>query len=275
MQYEIKPKEKLNLGLGEMWQYRELFYFFTWRDIKVKYKQTALGFLWAILQPLVMTALLSFSLGSIISSYGKLTIPYPLFVMSGLVIWNIFSAGLANAGNSMVTNANIIKKIYFPRLIIPISAVIVSLFDFLMAFIVFIGMLVYYHDQFSLNLLLFIPVLLVSVFITSITTFGMGTLLAALNIKYRDFRYIIPFMIQALMFVTPVIYPVSIISKPVLKYLVACNPMYGAVELFRYSIVQGPLDTTLLAISFSAALLFFITGLYYFRKTEAYFADLA
>jgi lipopolysaccharide transport system permease protein len=275
MQYEIKPKEKLNLGLGEMWQYRELFYFFTWRDIKVKYKQTVLGFLWAILQPLVMTALLSFSLGSIISSYGKLTIPYPLFVMSGLVIWNIFSAGLANAGNSMVTNANIIKKIYFPRLIIPISAVIVSLFDFLMAFIVFIGMLFYYHDQFSLNLFLFIPVLLVSVFITSITTFGMGSLLAALNIKYRDFRYIIPFMIQALLFVTPVIYPVSIISKPVLKYLVACNPMYGAVELFRYSIVQGPLDTTLLTISFSSALLFFIAGLYYFRKTEAYFADLA
>jgi lipopolysaccharide transport system permease protein len=275
MQYEIKPKEKLNLGLGEMWQYRELFYFFTWRDIKVKYKQTVLGFLWAILQPLVMTALLSFSLGSIISSYGKLTIPYPLFVMSGLVIWNIFSAGLANAGNSMVTNANIIKKIYFPRLIIPISAVIVSLFDFLMAFIVFIGMLFYYHDQFSLNLLLFIPVLLVSVFITSITTFGMGSLLAALNIKYRDFRYIIPFMIQALLFVTPVIYPVSIISKPVLKYLVACNPMYGAVELFRYSIIQGPVDMMLLAISFSSALLFFITGLYYFRKTEAYFADLA
>jgi lipopolysaccharide transport system permease protein len=275
MQYEIKPKEKLNLGLGEMWQYRELFYFFTWRDIKVKYKQTVLGFLWAILQPLVMTALLSFSLGSIITSSSKLTIPYPLFVMSGLVIWNIFSAGLANAGNSMVTNANIIKKIYFPRLIIPISAVIVSLFDFLMAFLVFIGMLFYYRDQFSLNLLLFIPVLLLSVVITSITTFGMGSLLAALNIKYRDFRYIIPFMIQALMFVTPVIYPVSLISKPVLKYLVACNPMYGAVELFRYSIIQGPVDMMLLAISFSSALLFFITGLYYFRKTEAYFADLA
>lgn len=273
MQYEIKPKEKLNLGLGEMWQYRELFYFFTWRDIKVKYKQTVLGFLWAILQPLVMTVLLSFSIGGIMSSYGKLTIPYPLFAMSGLIIWNIFSAGLANAGNSMVTNANIIKKIYFPRLIIPISSVIVSLFDFLMAFAVFIGMLFYYHV--SLNLLLFIPLLLLSVIITSIATFGMGSLLAALNIKYRDFRYIIPFMIQALLFVTPVIYPVSLINNPALKYILALNPIYGAVELFRYSIVQSPLDTTLLAISFSSALFFFITGLYYFRKTEAYFADLA
>jgi lipopolysaccharide transport system permease protein len=275
MQYEIKPKEKLNLGLGEMWQYRELFYFFTWRDIKVKYKQTVLGFLWAILQPLVMTILLSFSIGGIMSSYGKLTIPYPLFAMSGLIIWNIFSAGLANAGNSMVTNANIIKKIYFPRLIIPISAVIVSLFDFLMAFVVFIAMLFYYHNQFSLNLLLFIPLLLLSVFITSIATFGMGSLLAALNIKYRDFRYIIPFMIQALLFVTPVIYPISLISNPVLKYILAFNPIYGAVELFRYSIVRSPLDPVLLTISFSSALFFFITGLYYFRKTEAYFADLA
>jgi lipopolysaccharide transport system permease protein len=275
MQYEIKPKEKLNLGLGEMWQYRELFYFFTWRDIKVKYKQTVLGFLWAILQPLVMTILLSFSIGGIMSSYGKLTIPYPLFAMSGLIIWNIFSAGLANAGNSMVTNANIIKKIYFPRLIIPISAVIVSLFDFLMAFVVFIGMLFYYHNQFSLNLFLFIPLLLLSVFVTSIATFGMGSLLAALNIKYRDFRYIIPFMIQALLFVTPVIYPISLISNPALKYILAFNPIYGAVELFRYSIVSNPLDTTLLTISFSSALFFFIAGLYYFRKTEAYFADLA
>lgn len=275
MQYEIKPKEKLNLGLGEMWQYRELFYFFTWRDIKVKYKQTVLGFLWAIIQPLVMTLLLSLSLGGVMTAHGNLSIPYPLFAMSGLVIWNIFSAGLANAGNSMVTNANIIKKIYFPRLIIPISAVIVSLFDFLMAFIVFIGMLFYYHDQFSLNLFLFIPFLLISVFITSIATFGMGSLLAALNIKYRDFRYVIPFMIQTLLFLTPVIYPVSLIRNPVLQYILALNPIYGAVELFRYSIVQSPFDNVLLTISFSSALFFFIAGLYYFRKTEAYFADLA
>ena len=126
MEYEIKPKEKLNLGLGEMWQYRELFYFFTWRDIKVKYKQTVLGFLWAVLQPLIMTLLLSFSLGNVISDYGKLQIPYPLFALSGLIIWNIFSSGITNAGNSMITNANIIKKIYFPRLIIPLSADLVS-----------------------------------------------------------------------------------------------------------------------------------------------------
>lgn len=273
MQYEIKPKEKLSLGLGEMWQYRELFYFFTWRDIKVKYKQTILGFLWAILQPLLMTILLSYSLGGIISGYSQLTIPYPLFAMSGLIIWNIFSSGLTNAGNSMVTNSNIIKKIYFPRLIIPISAVLVSLFDFIMAFVVFIAMLFYYHVP--VHLLLFLPLMFLSVFIASVATFGMGSLLAALNIKYRDFRYVIPFMIQALLFVTPVIYPVQIVSNPILKSILVLNPIYGAIELFRYSIIQTPLDLKLLTISFSSALFFFVTGIYYFRKTEAYFADLA
>ena len=147
MEYEIKPQKKFSLGLDELWLYRELFYFFTWRDIKVKYKQTLLGFLWAILQPIVMTLLLTFSLGKIIAENATLNMPYPLFAISGLVIWNIFSSGLANAGNSMVINSNIIKKIYFPRLIIPISAVLVSLFDFLMAFIVFIGMLIYYKER--------------------------------------------------------------------------------------------------------------------------------
>jgi lipopolysaccharide transport system permease protein len=133
--------------------------------------------------------------------------------------------------------------------------------------------LFYYHT--SLNLFLFIPLFFISVFITSIATFGMGSLLAALNIKYRDFRYVIPFTIQALLFVTPVIYPVSVVSNPILKFLMVLNPVYGAIELFRFSFVQKPLDITLLMISFTSALFFFITGVYYFRKTEAYFADLA
>src|SRR4051812_38968392 len=138
MEFEIKPQNKFSLGLKELWEYRELFYFFTLRDIKVKYKQTFLGVLWAVLQPLVMALLFSFFLGRAISSYTIMTMPYEIFAFSGLVIWGIFSAGLNNAGNSMVTHANIIKKIYFPRLIIPISSVLVGLFDFLMAFIVFL-----------------------------------------------------------------------------------------------------------------------------------------
>ena len=273
MEYEIKPKNKLTLGIDELWQFRELFYFFTWRDIKVKYKQTVLGFAWAVIQPLAMTLLLSVTMGRILASAGGLTIPYPLFAMSGLVIWNIFSSGLSNAGNSMVSNANIIKKIYFPRLIIPISAVLVSLFDFFMAFVIFIGMLIYYRTNIIVGqFLLFMPV---SVILTCISTFGLGAFLAALNIKYRDFRYVIPFMIQGLFFITPVIYPVSIISNTMVKYIFALNPMYAPIEMFRHSIIQKPIDHNLIFISLFSSVLFFIVGLFYFRKTESYFADLA
>lgn len=272
MEYEIKPKEKLNLGLGELWQYRELFYFFTWRDIKVKYKQTVLGFIWAILQPFAMMVIFSVFFGNVLKDPLDKT-PYPIFVYSGLLLWNIFASGLSGAGNSMITNSNIIKKIYFPRLIIPISSVLISLFDFIMAFIVFVGMLLYYH--LSINIILFIPMLLISLIITSIATFGLGSLLAALNIKYRDFRYVIPFMIQALFFLTPVIYPVSMAGHAWVKYLLAFNPMYSAIELFRFSIISKPLNIDLLIISISSAIVFFIVGLFYFRKTEAYFADLA
>jgi len=273
MEYEIKPQTKLTLGIAELWHYRELFYFFTWRDIKVKYKQTVLGFLWAILQPLLMTLLFTFSLGRIISENSTLNMPYPLFALSGLVIWNIFSSGLANAGNSMVSNANIIKKIYFPRLIIPISAVLVSLFDFFMAFIIFIGMLFFYQTKVSIpHFILFIPL---SLFVTCIATFGIGSWLAALNIKYRDFRYVIPFMIQGLLFLTPVIYPLSLIDNVNLKYLLAINPMYAAVEFFRHGITMQPFDNQLILISVTSAFFFFIVGLFYFRKTESYFADLA
>lgn len=272
MEYEIKPQNKLNLGITELWLYRELFYFFTWRDIKVKYKQTVLGFAWAILQPFIMMVIFSAFFGRALKVPSD-DIPYPIFVFSGLLMWNIFASGLSNAGNSMVNNANIIKKIYFPRLIIPISAVLVSLFDFIMAFLVFIGMLFYYDT--SINIMQFLFLLPLSILITSISTFGLGALLAALNIKYRDFRYIIPFMIQALLFVTPVIYPVSIITNAFMKYIFALNPMYAAIELFRHSFIQKPMDQNLIFISLCSSITFFVVGLLYFRKTESYFADLA
>ncbi len=272
MEYEIKPKEKLNLGINELWHYRELFYFFTWRDIKVKYKQTFLGFAWAVLQPLFMMVIFSLFFGRALKVPSD-DLPYPIFVFSGLILWNIFATGISAAGNSMVTNANIIKKIYFPRLIIPISSVLVSLFDFMMSVLIFIGMLIYYQIPIHiLNLLLF-PLL--GIIVTCISTFGLGTLLAALNIKYRDFRYVIPFMIQALMFITPVIYPVSILTNEYLKYIFALNPMYAAVVLFRSGFINVPLQLNLLLISLISGILFLFVGLFYFRKTEAYFADLA
>jgi len=272
MEYEIKPKEKLSLGLDELWQYRELFYFFTWRDIKVKYKQTVLGFAWAVLQPFLMMVIFSLFFGQALKVPSD-NLPYPVFVFSGLLLWNIFSTGITSAGNSMVSNANIIKKIYFPRLIIPISSVLVSVFDFLMSIIIFAGMLLYYGIHIHpLKLLFYAPI---GVLVTCIATFGMGTLLAALNIKYRDFRYIIPFLVQSLLFITPIIYPVSILSHDWLKYVVALNPMYAGVSLFRSGVIDVPLEPNLLLISLSSGVFFLVVGLYYFRKTEAYFADLA
>lgn len=276
IEYIIKPKKGFDLNLRELVRYSELFYFFTWRDIKVKYKQTVLGFLWAVIQPLLMMLIFSLFFGRALKVPSQ-GIPYPLFVFSGLLLWNIFSSGLMNAGNSMVTNANIIKKIYFPKLIVPISAILVSIFDFLIAFVLFLALLLYYNftgsiDIAVVDLLLYVPL---SLLITVFATFGPGCLLAALNVKYRDFRYVIPFLIQMLLFLTPVIYPVSIIDHPASELLLALNPLSGAIELFRYSLTDTPINLQLVVISFSSSVCLFIGGVLYFKNTEAFFADIA
>lgn len=270
MQFETKSESKLSLGLKELWQFRELFYFFTWRDIKVKYKQTVLGVLWAILQPFLLMIVFTVFFGQALNVPSD-NIPYPIFVFSGLLLWNIFSTGLSGAANSMVTNANIIKKIYFPRLIIPMSSILVSLFDFIMAFAVYIGLLIYYHHPVNLNILIHLPL---SIVITILTTFGLGCLLAALNVKYRDFRYVIPFLIQVLLFLTPVIYPVSIIKFEWAKKILSLNPMSGAIELLRSSVTSTELNLSLVGSGIIVSVLLFFSGLLYFRKTEYYFADL-
>ena len=272
MEYEIKAQSRFGLGLKELWEYRELFYFFTLRDIKVKYKQTVLGFLWAVLQPLAMTFLFTYFLGKAISSYTSMELPYDVFTLSGLVLWGIFSAGLSNAGNSMVSNANIIKKIYFPRLIIPISAVLVGLFDFLMALTVFILYCLYRHIPLAWEAIAYFPL---AALLACMAAFGSGTLLAALNVKYRDFRYIIPFLIQFVLFLTPVIYPATITSHVFLKTLMALNPMSAPLDIFRAGITGSSLHLSADLISLASSLLLFAGGLLYFKKTEAYFADLA
>lgn len=274
MEYEIKPASKLSLNLKELWEYKELFYFFTWRDVKVKYKQTVLGFAWAILQPTLMMLVFTFLFGKAIGVQSKLSLPYPVFVYTGLMLWGIFSGGLQASGNSMVSNANIIKKIYFPRLIIPVSSILVSVFDFLMTLIPFVALLVYYHIQVDLfRLFLFFPL---SVLIILLTTFGMGCLLAALNVKYRDFRYVLPFMIQFLMFATPVIYPVSVVENEFLRFLLSLNPMSVAIDIFRSVFDPSILiETEIIIWGLVLAILCLVVGVFYFRKTEAYFADLA
>ena len=226
IEYIIKPESKFSFNGKELWQYRELFYFFTWRDVKIKYKQTTLGFLWAILQPLFMMTIFTLFFGKALNIPSQ-NLPYPVYVFSGLLIWNIFSSGLTSASNSMVSNASIIKKIYFPRLIIPVSSILVALFDFLMAFILFIGILVFYKQPVLWQALFIWPLALV---VSVMATLGLGCWLAALNVKYRDFRYVIPFLVQVLFFLTPVIYPISLLKYPILQYVLVCSPMYAAVE---------------------------------------------
>lgn len=275
-EYIIKPPGKLTINWKELWRYRELFYFFTWRDIKVKYKQTVLGFLWAILQPLAMMTVfvLFFAKGLNVPTDN---IPAPIFYFVGLMFWNLFSSGLSSAANSMVSNAEIIKKIYFPRLIVPFSGVLVALFDFLMTLIPFIGLMIYYgmttDFTFSFHLLWQLPLALI---MTVVTTIGLGCMIAAWNVKYRDFRYVVPFMIQFLLFVTPVIYPVTMFDNiPIAKYILSFNPMTGVMLLARNSFSTQNLPLDLMGISIFATILFFVIGLFTFRKMEAYFADIA
>jgi lipopolysaccharide transport system permease protein len=272
MEFLIKPKGKFNIGLQELVEYKELFYFFTWRDIKVKYKQTAFGFLWAVLQPLFMTLVFSFFLGSSIKQQSDLLMPYPIFALSGMLLWIAFSNGLSNASNSMVNNANIIKKIYFPRLIIPISAILVALFDFFISLFVFFIFCWIYKTSLKWEAILFMPL---SVLMVSFAAIGGGTFLAAINIKYRDVRYAIPFFLQALLFVTPVLYPVNFAKNEVIQLLLKLNPISGPLEILRASFYnQGINIETVLLSAFTSGILF-ITGVVYFRKTESYFADLA
>lgn len=268
---EIKPSANFSLNIKELIDYKELFYFFAWRDIKVKYKQTLLGFLWTILQPLLMMFIFTFFFARALQIPSQ-EMPYPLFVFSGLNLWMIFASSIGNAGNSMIANAQIIKKIYFPRLIIPISAILVAVFDFFVGFTIFIAMLIFYQQQVDPILaLVYWPAGLV---ITIIASLGPSCLLAALNVKYRDIRYIIPFLLQTLLFVTPVIYPISMLQNQWLKILVAMNPMYAALTFFRIPMSTSTPDSSLWIISLLSCAFFLIVGIYYFRKTEKYFADL-
>ncbi len=202
--HHIKPPSGFSLGLKELWQYRELFYFFTWRDIKVKYKQTYLGIIWALLQPLGMMVIFTFLFSKTLKIDSG-NIPYPIFVLSGLILWNLFSSSVSHAGESMIQHSNIIKKIYFPRLIIPGSSILVAFFDFLMGLLIFLVLCIYFKQPISWQAIFFFPA---GILIVLFASFGVGTFLAALNVKFRDFRYTIPFLLQVLFFASQIIYPI-------------------------------------------------------------------
>lgn len=267
----IKPPAGITINFKELWQYRELFYFFTWRDIKVKYKQTFLGIAWALLQPLAMMLLFTFIFSRTLKLDFSINIPYPFFVLSGIIIWNLFHGSVSHAGESMIQNSAIIKKIYFPRLIIPCSALLVNLFDFLMAFIIFI-VISFFYQPIQWTALFYFPA---AIFLCLLAAFGMGSFLSALNVKFRDFRYALPFLLQLLFFASQIIYPAGIIQNTPLKYLLALNPVNGAIELFRTPLTAIAPNMIIVLISIVTSLLLCVAGIIYFRKTESYFADIA
>ncbi len=255
--------------LKELWAHKELLYFFTWRDLKIRYKQTAIGVMWAVFQPLITMIVFTIFFGQ----FAKMPsdgIPYPVFVYAGLLLWQLFSATVLQASNSLVANQNLLTKVYFPRIILPISTVFSNLVDFAIASVILVGLMAWYGYMPSLAGFLIFPLLIVG---TAIFAVGLGLFLSSLNVKYRDVKYVLPFFVQILMFLTPVIYPPSILGD--WSWLLALNPMTGIIKAARGALFTvPPVNWLLLGLSLAVALIVFAIGFWYFKKTERYFADL-
>jgi lipopolysaccharide transport system permease protein len=259
------------LNLRELWRYRELLGFLTWRDVKIRYKQTALGAVWAILQPAMTMVVFTLFFGRGAGMAEKVhDISYPLFVYAGLLPWLFFSTSITTAGTSLVNNQNLVSKIYFPRLMIPLSSVGAAFVDLSIAFLLLVGMMPFYGRGPGLGIVL-LPVVLV---LMTLLTVGVGAILAGLTVAYRDFRYVVPFLTQMWMFVTPIMYPASIV-RPELRWLWGFNPMSGVVETFRYCVLDWPADWTPWTLLMSAVMTIgiFFVGIFYFRQVERGFAD--
>lgn len=265
----IEPtKGWASLRLKDIWYYRELLYFLTWRDIKVRYKQTIIGGAWAILQPFVTMVIFSVFFGRLLGVPSD-DIPYPLFAYAGMLVWTFFANGVSFASNSLVAEANMVRKVYFPRIIVPLSSIMSGLLDFALAFVVLVGMMAFYGHGPTLAVL-YLPLFLL---LALVTTLGVGLWLSALNVMYRDVRYAVPFLVQAWLFATPVAYPSSILSGG-WRLLYGINPMAGVVEGFRWALLGvenrvGPM----IAVSSGVAVLLLVSGAYFFRRTERIFAD--
>jgi len=259
----------VSLKLRELWEYRELLYFLVWRDVKVRYKQTVLGAAWAIIQPFFTMVVFSLFFGKLAKMPSD-GIPYPIFSYAALVPWSFFSRGLNQASNSLVGSARLIKKVYFPRLAIPIATVLSGVVDFLLAFLVLLGMMLAYGIVPTINVL-WLPFFLLLALITSL---GVSLWLSAMNVQFRDVRYTVPFITQFWLFATPIAYPSSLIENPWLRTLYGINPMTGVVEGFRWALLgantaPGPI----VAVSSLVALALLVSGAYYFRRMERTFAD--
>ncbi len=254
----------------DLWRYRELFYILAWRDIKVRYKQTVIGAAWSIIRPLFTMVIFTIVFSKVAKLPTVANIPYPILVYAAMLPWQFFANALSESSGSLIGNANLISKVYFPRLIIPASAIIVSLIDFAISFLVLIGLFAWYQYIPSWHII-FLPLFILLVFFIA---FGLGVFLTALNVKYRDFRYIIPFIIQFGLYISPVGFSSSIIAEKY-QWLYAINPMVGVIDGFRWCLLDTQSDLNLYSMisAITIAILFTILGIRYFRKMEKSFAD--
>jgi lipopolysaccharide transport system permease protein len=262
------PRKWVPMDLHELWAYRELIVAFTMRDVKLRYKQTGLGIAWAVLQPLLTMVIFTIFFGGLakIPSNG---IPYPLFVLAALLPWTLFSDGLTRSTTSMVNNSNIMTKVYFPRLIMPLASIISPLVDFSISFIILIAMMVYYGYAPTINIV-FLPLFILLALATSL---GVGLWLSALNVKYRDFQYTVPFLIQIWMFASPVVYDANLVPES-LRVWYGLNPMAGVIEGFRWALLGNGTPSAMVLVSVGMVILILVSGMFYFRRMEQYYADI-
>jgi lipopolysaccharide transport system permease protein len=265
----IEPQRGwIPISFRELWKYRELAYILAWRDVKIRYKQTALGAAWAIFQPFISMIVFSVFFGTLMKVPSD-NLPYPIFVYAGLLPWTFFSNSLTGASNSLIGQANLISKVYFPRLIIPLSSLGSCLLDFVIALVIMFVLMFYYGISLNISILIS-PLLLVA---TMATALGVGTLFSALCVSYRDVKYIVPFMVQLWMYISPVIYPVSIVPER-WRWLLSLNPMAGLIDGYRSAFLGKPFDWVNIGISVGVSFVLLVAGLIYFRMMERRFADI-
>ncbi|HVN53918.1 MAG TPA: ABC transporter permease [Anaerolineaceae bacterium] len=266
--YEPENDTLPRINLFELWDYRELIYFLTLRDIQIRYKQTILGIAWAVLQPLLSMIIFSLVFGHLakLPSDG----PYPVFAFAGLLPWQLFAGALSRAGSSLVTNRNLLTKVYFPRIVIPISATLAGLVDFAISFVFLIILMAIY----GIHLTTAIMALPLLILLALLTALGVGLWISALNVQYRDFEHALPFMIQAWMYASPVVYSTSLIPKGIWQILYGLNPLAGVIQGFRWSLLGGEPPSGLFWVSVLVVFLIIISGLIYFRRMEDNFADI-
>jgi lipopolysaccharide transport system permease protein len=268
--YLRPPRGWSALNLGDLWRYRELVYFMTLRDVKVRYKQAVLGIAWALIQPVLTMIVFTVIFGNLAKMQTDNGIPYPLFSLAAILPWQLFSNALQRSTLSLVGNANLLTKVYFPRLIIPFSAVLGALVDFGFSLLVLLAMMIYYHYPLTLNIL-WMPLL---VLLALLTAQAVGLWLSALNVQYRDVSHMVPFVIQIWMYASPVVYSASLIPHGIWRYIYGLNPLSGAINGFRWAILGGPRPDMMFFISIVVVIVLLISGLFYFRRMERNFADL-